>query len=173
MAHIPFVLALLGVVLALSLRRTRWAGPSLWASRLAYTGLVLQVPLYFLVKGGFRISSPDCEWTFGLALARHSLTNYAHIILFMVFFLLTYAQLPGVSKPIIWSAAVTIAVGLLLELAQGVSGQGHCRMRDIVPDSVGALLGFVVVSAGTTLSRYRQRRHTSPRRGGEDTCVSG
>ena len=160
MMHVPLVLALLAVVVALSLHRTRWARPSLWVSRLAYAGLVLQAPLYFLAKGGFRISSPNCEWTFGLALARHSLTNYPHIVLFTVFFLLTFAQVRGVPRAIIWSAAATIAMGLLVELAQGVSGHGHCRMRDLVPDSVGALAGFVIVSAGRMLSQYRQRRHS-------------
>ena len=153
MAQVPLVLALLGVVLAIALRRTRWARASLWGSRLAYAGLVLQAPLYFLAKGGFRISPPDCQWTFGLALARHSLTNYGHIILFMVFFLLTYAQLPGVSRAIAWSVTATMAMGLLVELAQGVSGHGHCRMRDIIPDAVGALLGCAIVLAGRTAFR--------------------
>jgi hypothetical protein len=158
MTQVPLALALLAVVVALSLRRTRWARPSLWVSRLAYAALVLQAPLYFLAKGGFGLSSPDCEWKFGLALARHSLTNYGHIILFMVFFPLTYAQLSGVPRRIMWSAAATMAMGLAVELAQGVSGQGHCRMRDLVPDSVGALAGFVLVSAGTAVSRHREGR---------------
>lgn len=171
MRHVPLALALLAIVAAVSLRRTRWARPSLWVSRLAYAGLVLQAPLYFLAKGGFRMSAPDCEWTFGLALARHSLTNYGHIILFVVFFLLTYAQLPGVPRPILWAATATMAMGLLVELAQGVSGHGHCRMRDLIPDSVGALAGFVIVSAGTTLARYRQRRHALRNGEGEDTGI--
>lgn len=158
MRHVPLALALLAVVLAVSLRGTRWARPALWVSRLAYAGLVLQAPLYFLARGGFRITFPDCEWTFGAALARHSLTNYGHIVLFLVFFLLTYAQLRDVPRPILWSVAATMAMGLLVEMAQGVSGHGHCRMRDLIPDSVGALAGLVILSAGGALSRYRQRR---------------
>ena len=158
MEQIPLALALLAIVVALSQRRTRWARPSLWVSRLAYAGLVLQAPLYFLAKSGFRITSPDCQWTFGPALAMHSLTNYGHIILFMVFFLLTYAQLPGVPRRIVWSVAATLAMGLLVELAQGVSGHGNCRMRDLIPDALGALLGVVIVSGATKLSLDRQRR---------------
>ena len=157
MRHIPLVLALVTVLVAFSLRRTRWAVPSLWASRLAYALLVLQAPLYFLAKGGFRVLPPKCQWTFGMDLAIHSLTNYPHIILFTLFFLLTYAQLPAAPRAMIWSAAATIAMGLLVELAQGVSGHGHCRMRDLIPDSVGALLGFAIVSAGRKLAQYRNR----------------
>lgn len=158
MRHVPLAFALVAVVAALSLRRTRWAVPSLWVSRLAYALLVLQAPLYFLARSSFRVSAPVCEWTFGLALARHSLTNYPHIILFTLFFLLTYAQLPAAPRAILWSIAATVAMGLVVELAQGVSGAGHCRMRDLIPDSVGALLGLVIVSIGAKLSQHKKRR---------------
>ena len=36
-------------------------------------------------------------------------------------------------------------MGLFVELAEGISGEGHCRMRDLVPDAAGALLGAVYV----------------------------
>lgn len=156
MRQIPLALALLAVLAAVSLRKTRWARASLWVSRLAYATLVLQAPLYFLARGGFGISLPDCEWTFGLALARHSLTNYPHIVLFTVFFLLTYAQLPDARRPFMWSAAATLAMGLVVELSQGVSGHGNCRMRDTIPNSVGALAGIAIISSGAILSRYRR-----------------
>ena len=146
MKHLLLVFALVATVAAVALRRTRWAVPSLWISRVAYGLLVLQAPLYFLAEGGFRHLPPICEWTFGLALARHSLTNYPHIVLFTVFFLLSYAQFRGAS----------LGMGLVLELAQGVSGNGHCRMRDLIPDAVGALLGLAIVSA---LSRVTQNHH--------------
>jgi hypothetical protein len=162
MRHVPLVLALLTVVVALLLRRSPWTRSSLWLSRLAYGGLVLQAPLYFLSKSGFRISSLECQWTFGLALARHSLTNYGHIVLFAVFFLLTYVQLPGVPKRMMWSAAATLAMGLVVEFAQGVSGHGHCRMRDIIPDSIGALIGWAIVSAGIAMSQEREPNRGEP-----------
>lgn len=161
MRHLLLAFALLATVAAVALRRTRWAAPSLWISRIAYALLVLQAPLYFLVEGGFRVGFPVCQWTFGLALAGHSLRNYPHIVLFTVFFLLTYAQLPGVRRRVLWSIAATLAMGLLVELAQGVSGHGNCRMRDLIPDSMGALLGFAIVSAGAKLSQSKQRRQTS------------
>ena len=156
MKHLLLVFALVATVAAVALRRTRWAVPSLWISRVAYGLLVLQAPLYFLAEGGFRHLPPICEWTFGLALARHSLTNYPHIVLFTVFFLLSYAQFRGVRARVLWSIAATLGMGLVLELAQGVSGNGHCRMRDLIPDAVGALLGLAIVSA---LSRVTQNHH--------------
>lgn len=156
-AWIPLLLTLVATATALYLRHTKRAAAWLWASRIAYSTLVLQAPLYFLHRGGYRVSPPACEWTFGLDLAIYSLTNYAHIVLFGVLFLLTFAQLRGVPRQIVCSAAVTLAVGLLVELAQGVSGQHHCRMRDLVPDSVGALWGATVVWAVTAISDFRRR----------------
>ncbi|HUO85503.1 MAG TPA: VanZ family protein [Thermoanaerobaculia bacterium] len=161
MRQLPLVFALVATVAAVALRRTRWAAASLWVSRVAYGLLVLQAPLYFLAEGGFRPSSQMCEWTFSLALARHSFGNYPHIVLFTVFFLLTYAQLPHARRRVVWSVAATLGMGLLVELAQGVSGHGHCRMRDLIPDFVGALLGFIIMAAETKLWRLLQRRRTS------------
>lgn len=148
MRWFPLAAAIAGVMLAFALRRTRWARTSLWASRAAYGLLVLQVPAYFLGKSGFEASAPACQWTFGPALALYSLTNYPHIVLFTLLFLLSYAQLPGVPRAAAWAALATVAVGLLLELSQGATGEGNCRMRDLIPDSAGALIGYALVTAG-------------------------
>jgi hypothetical protein len=34
---------------------------------------------------------------------------------------------------------------LLVELAEGISGNGHCRLRDLIPDTVGIILGAGLV----------------------------
>jgi hypothetical protein len=75
-------------------------------------------------------------------LAIYSLTNYAHIVLFVLFFLMTSAQFrmshwPGFA----WSALAGITMGILVELAEGVSGNHHCRLRDLIPDAAGIVLG--------------------------------
>jgi hypothetical protein len=163
MAWIPLALTLITTSAALWLHNTRWATESLWASRLAYTALALQGPLYFLQRGSFRFRAPACEWTFGLDLAIYSLTNYQHIVLFGLFYLLTFAQLRGVKRRIMWSVAATLAMGLLVELAQGVSGHHHCRMRDLVPDLVGVIWGAAVAWTAPGLLRHLQRRQPSLR----------
>lgn len=52
-------------------------------------------------------------------------------------------------------------MGMLVELSQGVTAHGNCRMRDLIPDSAGALLGFLTVSAGTKLLQYKQQRRSA------------
>ena len=42
----------------------------------------------------------------------------------------------------------TIVMGALVELAEGVSGQGHCRMRDMLPNTAGAILGLLIFGIG-------------------------
>jgi hypothetical protein len=130
---------------ALSLRGTHWAALSLRASRWTYGAFVVFGLLYFPASVGFHLTQPNCEWTFGLALAVHSLKNYPHIILFTIFFLVTFVQLRNVPKALMWSIAACIAMGLLIELAEGASRNHHCRMRDLIPDAVGALSGTVMV----------------------------
>lgn len=145
--------AFLVMIVALAFRRGRWADLALQAGRWAYGFFVLLALLYFPSRSGFALVPLQCQWTFDLALARHSLTNYAHIVLFAMFFLLTYAQIPRVPRAAVWAAAVTLVMGLLVELAQGVTGQGNCRMRDLIPDAVGILVGLVLLAAGSTIAR--------------------
>jgi VanZ family protein len=162
MALVPLAIAFLLALLALALRRTRWGAAALLASRIAWVALVTLGLAYFPMRGGMGLSAPECEWTFGTALAVHSLTNFRHIIMFALFFLLTYAQLPGARHALALSLAACLGMGFLVEIAQGSSGFGHCRMRDLIPDSAGALAGVLIVAGGRKIRAKRSR----PRAGG-------
>lgn len=151
-------LAVLATALAFFLRRSRWASHALLASRLAYAALLLQALLYFPSKSGYQIGPVKCQWTFDFALGVHSLQNYPHILLFALFFLLTYAQLWNVRNAIVWSAVACMTMGLFVELAQGATGAGNCRMRDLIPDAVGVLIGAAIVA---TVRKVRLTRIAS------------
>lgn len=138
-------ITIVATVVAFALRRTPWAALSLGVSRWIYAGFIILALLYFPAKSGFRVAWPSCEWQFGPELAGHSLTNYPHMVLFALFFLLTYAQLRGVQRAVPWTAAACLVMGSLVELAQGVTAYGHCRTRDLIPDAIGAIAGGGIV----------------------------
>ncbi len=76
-----------------------------------------------------------------------SLTNYKHIVLFTIFFLMTSVQWRDRSSKtqfLIASVAV-LAMGIYVELAQAITGQGHCRLRDLMPDLAGAVVGAALL----------------------------
>lgn len=154
---VPLVITLI----AISLRGSRWRGAALLASRIGYGAFVILSLLYFPARAGYRLSPPECEWTFGPALAVHSLTNFPHIILFFLFFMLTYAQLPGVRRAMLWSFIACLVMGLLVELGQGATGQGNCRMRDLIPDSAGALAGALLIWGGRQVRAFVRARGAS------------
>ena len=117
---------------------------------------------------GFRFNPQPCELTPTLSLAIFSLTNYAHIVLFAFCFVITSAQFQEFNwSAFAWAALLTIVMGGLVEAAQGVTGKGHCRLRDLIPDTAGALLGSVIVpllrkigwrpNPGWSLMRWRGR----------------
>jgi hypothetical protein len=134
----------------LSLRGLRWA----------YVTFVVLGLLYFPASVGFRLNPQPCELMPSIALAIFSLTNYAHIVLFAWFFLLTSAQFRmHRGSAFAWAALATITMGVLVELAEGVSGKGHCRLRDLIPDAVGIALGSGIV---LLWNRIRRRRRLSP-----------
>lgn len=134
MRIVAFALFLLLAVL--SYRGARWA----------YIAFVILGLLWFPVRSGFHFGPPPCEWTFDLRLAVYSLTNYAHVLLFINFFLMTQRQLRDVKGALLWSALACLVMGFLIELDEGATGTGHCRMRDLVPDSAGALIGAAIFS---------------------------
>ena len=119
---------------------------SLRGVRLAYVAFIVLGLLYFPIKVNFHLDPHPCELTFDIPLAIHSLTNYAHIILFALFFVLTSVQFRMRNWPMFaWTALATVVMGALVEGAEGITGQGHCRLRDLIPDTAGALVGSVIV----------------------------
>jgi VanZ family protein len=120
----------------LSLRGVRWA----------YVSYVVLGLLFFPASVGFRLQPQACELTLTVPLAIHSLTNYAHIWRFALFYAMTTAQLRLANwSAFAWAALATLTMGALVEIAEGISGRGHCRLRDLVPDTAGALIGAAIV----------------------------
>ena len=132
----------------LSVRRVRWA----------YVTFVLLGLLYFPASVGFRLNPQPCELIPNMALAVYSLGNYQHIVLFVFFFLMTSAQFRMSQwSGYAWAAVACIAMGILVEVAQGITGIHHCRLRDLIPDAGGVVLG-----AGIVLLWNRMRRRPQP-----------
>src|SRR6266498_2729362 len=85
-----------------------------------------------------------------------SLTNYKHIALFAIFFLMTSAQVHG-GRPrtqLLVASGAVLAMGVYVELAEGLTGQGHCRLRDLVQDMAGAVVGATLL---LMLRKLRQK----------------
>ena len=158
----PLALAIL-VFGVLALRGVRWA----------YAAFVLLGLLYFPAKVGFRPEPRPCQLVFDLPLTVHSLTNFPHIVLFALFVVMTSAQFRKWDRvTFAWAAAAALTMGALVEAAQGLTGEGHCRLRDLIPDAAGVLLGSAVVLLLNRKGWWRprptwalawRRRATAPR----------
>ena len=92
-------------------------------ARWAYITFVVLGILYFPASVGFHLHPQPCEGLPTMALAVYSLGNYGHIVLFVLFFIMTSAQF-NMSRwsGFVWAAAACLSMGILVELAQGVSG---------------------------------------------------
>jgi hypothetical protein len=127
------IIVVLGI---LALRGIRWA----------YATYVLLGLLYFPASVGFRLNPHACELATDLPLALFSLTNYPHIALFAVFFVMTKAQFRTHRRSTFaWAGLATLAMGAVVEIAEGITGRGNCRLRDLLPDSAGVILGTAMV----------------------------
>ena len=127
------------ILAVLAVRGTRWA----------YGAFVALGLLYFPLRAGFALAPRACQLALDARLVGHSLQNYAHVVLFAGFFLVSRAQFRGRRGGSLAFLA-TVAMGALVELAQGLSGHGNCRLRDLIPDTAGALVGatLLVLSRG-------------------------
>jgi len=123
-------------------------------ARWAYITFVVLGLLYFPVSVGFHLHPRPCESLPSVALAISSLGNWAHIVLFVLFFIMTSAQF-NLShwSGYVWAAAACVAMGILVELAEGLSGAHHCRPRDLVPDLAGIMIGAAIVFAWTRIRK--------------------
>ena len=114
--------------------------------RWAFGAFIALAIAYFPIRSEFYFLYRPCEVVFDWPLAVYSLQNYNHIILFFAFFLMAAAQLP-MSRPrhFVFAIAMTLAMGLIVEVSEAMWSRGNCRLRDLIPDGVGALIGTVTV----------------------------
>ncbi len=91
---------------------------------------------------------PVCDTDLTVANMALSLTKVPHMLLFGLFFLLTMLQFSQVNRrSLTLSLLVTLALSFLVELEQGATRTGNCRITDVLPNAVGAMIALALVVA--------------------------
>jgi hypothetical protein len=131
------VLALLGLI---ALRGKRWA----------YLAFVVLGLLYFPAQAQFQVHAPKCQLLIPtMNVVVLSLQNYVLVALFAGFCWMSWVQFRSGNARIVWAVLATVFVAALIEIAEGMTGRGVCRVRDLVPaagGAVGAALVLAIVS---------------------------
>lgn len=148
----PLAVRALSVVLLVAALVT----PALRWRRAAFAAFTVTALGSFALRAGWPgrpLVPTACEGLVGPALALHSFRNTPHIVLFALAFVVARAQFgwgrSGGRSPAQAGAgafAITLGLGALVELAEGATGAGHCRLRDLLPDAAGALLGWATLA---------------------------
>lgn len=134
-------------------------------ARVAVVAKALGIRAYMLIaiaripaRTGFPLDGRRCDLRLSLENAQLSLTKLPHIVLFGLFFLITVVQFDRLDRrAFAWSLLATFALGTLVELEEGATRTGNCRLTDLLPDGVGALMAMMLVVA--TLAIRDRRRH--------------
>jgi 4-amino-4-deoxy-L-arabinose transferase-like glycosyltransferase len=88
----------------------------------------------------FHLVAPACDTRLTLDNAARSMTKVPHMVLFGLFALITAAQFNRFDRrTLYWSVVAAAALGLIVELEEGATRTGNCRITDVLPDIVGAL----------------------------------
>jgi hypothetical protein len=136
------MMSVVGILIVIS------GGLALFRQRWAYALFLLLSIGYIPARTSFHLQMPRCEGVPSLELAVFSLHNYAHIVLFSIFFVMTVMQFQARGRrAFAWAALATLAMGAFVELAEGATRTGNCRLRDLVPDTAAVMLGMIVVLA--------------------------
>jgi VanZ family protein len=122
------------------------AGFALRGARWAYAIFIILAFVWIPARTGFRLHRPPCDFDVTLDYSLASMLKYKHVFLFGVFFLMTGVQLARVRGASLIAAAATLAVGVLIELEEGATGTGYCKLVDLLPDALGALVGALVAA---------------------------
>ena len=116
--------------------------------RWAYAAYVLFAVARIPARTQFRLVPPNCDTRLTWENAALSLTKVPHIVLFGLFFLLTAAQFDRMDRrAMAWSLVATLALGLLVEIEEGATRTGNCRLTDVLPDACGAFIAMAVLVA--------------------------
>jgi VanZ family protein len=131
---------------------------TLRGSRAAYLAYMLYAVLFIPARAGFQMQPLLCEYPVSVASGLYSLQKWGHILPSAIVSLMSVVQFRKRGLAAFSTALViTVALGFLAELEQGFFRDGNCRMRDLVPDTAGAILGLVIAFAW-----WRVRRPASP-----------
>jgi hypothetical protein len=111
---------------------------------------VLRIP----ARVGFRLVAPVCDTRLTLANAALSMTKVPHIALFAIFFVLTALQFDQLNhRALRLSLIATVALGVLIELEEGATRTGNCRLTDVLPDIAGGLIAAAAALGVTMVAR--------------------
>jgi VanZ family protein len=121
----------------------------LWSRRRwAYAVYLVVATTRIPARTGFHLGNFACDMRLTGENVGLSLTKLPHIILFGAFFLLTVAQFDRLDRrALTWSVAATLALGVLVEVEEGATRTGNCRMTDVLPDLCGALIAAVLITS--------------------------
>jgi hypothetical protein len=127
-----------------------------WSKRRwIYAAYILYAVTAIPARTSFRLNAPACDMRLTLSNMGLSLTKVPHIVLFGFFFLLTAVQFDRVDRrTLAWSLVATLVMGLLVELEEGATRTGNCRLTDVLPDAWGALIVAALLMAITMIHRH-------------------
>jgi predicted membrane-bound dolichyl-phosphate-mannose-protein mannosyltransferase len=129
-------------------RRRRWI----------YAAWMLLVVIQIPARTGFRLAAPICDWTVTFDNLVLSLTKVPHIVLFGAFFFLTLVQFDRVERTSLGlSLMATAAISIIVEIQQGATRTGNCRITDVAPNILGGLIAAAFAMVAVTVWRRLTR----------------
>ena len=113
--------------------------------RSVFVALSVAAIVYTPIASDFVTAYKGCEVIPPAGVIVRTLTNYKHIISFCILFILASQCF---RRGAFWkSAAVVLLLSAVVEVEQAFFLEGHCRVRDILPNLIAVGVGILIVSS--------------------------
>lgn len=129
--------AVLALLALFALRGKRWA----------YLAFVVLGLLSYPAQAHWRVHAPKCQLVIPtMQMVVLGVQNYVLVAVFAVFCWMSWVQFRWSKPRAFWALLATVFAGALVEIAEGMTARGSCRVRDLVP-AAAAGLGVALVLA--------------------------
>jgi hypothetical protein len=115
-----------------------FSGMSPDALRGAFALAAVAALLITPIQAGFALRSFSCDFGLNAADWIEGVANTRHLIAYAIIAALAVLALPG---PLWQRVGVALLISLGVEVEQAIFADGHCRLRDMVPNFIAVIIG--------------------------------
>lgn len=117
-----------------------------------FAAMALAALLFTPLTAGFALRpTPACELNPSAELWLHSLNNIRHLVTYSILTAVAVWAFGRRALPLALATSLLVTVGV--ELTQAVFTEGHCRLRDMLPNAIAVAAGTAIAFVMTVIVR--------------------
>jgi VanZ family protein len=118
--------------------------------------------VYTPLDSRLQLGAKSCDLSMNRELVGNAILNARHLVSYSVLFVL--AALVFRRRALVKAGAFVLLVSMAVEIEQAYFTSGHCRLRDLIPNTLAIAIASASFHAVVALRRFRKSRAPFPHR---------